>query len=74
MGSRFELSPARHLPATFEGERYIHRDASLGDFIAMQLYEDPYRVGKSALLRVVAQIAQSLSDGIKRHLAYTKFF
>ena len=53
--------------ATFEGKRYIHRDSSLGDFVAMQLYEDLYRVGKSALLRIVAQIAQSLSDGIRRH-------
>ncbi len=37
--------------ATFEGTRYIHRDSSLGDFVAMQLYEDLYGVGKSALLR-----------------------
>lgn len=37
--------------ATFEGKRYIHRDSSLGDFVAMQLYEDLYSVGKSALLR-----------------------
>jgi len=37
--------------ATFEGKRYIHRNSSLGDFVAMQLYEDLYSVGKSALLR-----------------------
>lgn len=37
--------------ATFEGKRCIHRDSSLGDFVAMQLYEDLYSVGKSALLR-----------------------
>lgn len=37
--------------ATFEGKRYIHRDSSLGDFVAMQLYEDLYSVAKSKLLK-----------------------
>lgn len=37
--------------ATFAGKRYIHRDSSLGDLIAMQLYEDLYRVGRSTLLQ-----------------------
>ncbi len=37
--------------ATFKGKRYIHRDSSLGDFVAMQLYEDLYTVGKSKLLK-----------------------
>lgn len=37
--------------ATFEGKRYLHRDSSLGDFVAMHLYEDLYTVGKSALFR-----------------------
>lgn len=37
--------------ATFDGKRYIHRDSSLGDFVAMHLYEDLYTVRKSALFR-----------------------
>jgi hypothetical protein len=43
--------------ATFKGKRYIHRDSSLGDFVAMHVYEDLYRVAKSRLLtrRVEAQ-------------------
>ncbi len=51
----YRLLDAFH--ATFEGKRYIHRDSSLGDFVAMQLYEDLFSVGKSRLLleRVAAQ-------------------
>jgi len=37
--------------STFQGTQYIHRDSSLGDFVAMHLYEDLYSVGKSRLLR-----------------------
>jgi hypothetical protein len=40
---------------TFEGTRYLHRNSSLGDFVAMHLYEDLYVLGKSA--RLVARIA-----------------
>jgi hypothetical protein len=42
---------------TFQGRRYIHRDSSLGDFVAMHLYEDLYTVGKSRVLnkRIEAQ-------------------
>jgi hypothetical protein len=36
---------------TFRGVRYLHRDSSLGDYIAMHLYEDLYAVGRSAKLR-----------------------
>jgi hypothetical protein len=36
--------------ATFQGKRYIHRDSSLGDFVAMHLYEDLCTVAKSRLL------------------------
>ncbi len=39
---------------TFEGTRYLHRNPSLGDFIAIHLYEDLYILGKSA--RLVARI------------------
>lgn len=35
--------------ATFRGKRYIHRDSSRGDFVAIHLYEDLYTVGKSKL-------------------------
>jgi hypothetical protein len=31
----------------FEGKRYKHRDSSLGDLVANQLYEDLVKVGKS---------------------------
>jgi len=41
---------------TFEGRRYLHRNSSLGDFIAMQLYEDLYVLAKSA--RLVARISK----------------
>ena len=37
--------------STFNGRRYIHRNASLGDFVAMHLFEDVYAVGRSALYR-----------------------
>jgi hypothetical protein len=35
---------------TFEGTRYLHRNSSLGDFIAMHLFEDLYVLGKSTRL------------------------
>ena len=35
---------------TFQGVRYRHRDSSLGDFIAMQLYEDLYTIGRAPKL------------------------
>jgi hypothetical protein len=43
--------------ATFKGKRYIHRDSSLGDFVAMHLYEDLFKIAKSRLLtkRIEAQ-------------------
>jgi hypothetical protein len=44
-----------HSGRTFEGTRYLHRDSSLGDFIAMHLFEDLYVLGKSA--RLVVRIA-----------------
>jgi hypothetical protein len=37
--------------ATFQGQRYIHRDSSRGDFVAIQLYEDLHSVAKSATYR-----------------------
>ncbi len=40
---------------TFEGARYLHRNPTLGDFIAVHLYEDLYTLGKSSAL--VARIA-----------------
>lgn len=35
---------------TFQGVRYLHRDSSLGDNIAMHLYEDLYALGRSPKL------------------------
>jgi hypothetical protein len=37
--------------ATFQGKPYLHRRSGLGDQVAIQLYEDLYMVGKSALYR-----------------------
>jgi hypothetical protein len=37
--------------ATFQDRRYIHRDSSRGDFVAIHLYEDLLTVGKSSLYR-----------------------
>jgi len=36
---------------TFQGKRYIHRDSSRGDFVAIHLYEDLHTVARSALYR-----------------------
>src|SRR5438132_12048737 len=36
---------------TFRGVRYRHRASNLGDFIAIQLYEDLYNLGRSAKFR-----------------------
>jgi hypothetical protein len=36
---------------TFQGKRYLHRDSSRGDFVAIHLYEDLYTVGKSSSYR-----------------------
>jgi hypothetical protein len=35
----------------FEGQRYLHRKSTSGDFVAMHLFEDLHAVGKSRLLR-----------------------
>ena len=32
----------------FNGQAYLHRKSNLGDFVAMQLYEDLYELGRSA--------------------------
>ncbi len=39
----------------FEGKQYKHRDSSLGDLVANQLYEDLVTLGKSA--KLVARVA-----------------
>src|SRR5262245_45520949 len=56
---------------TFRGVRYLHRDSSRGDYIAMHLSEDLYTVGRS--LKLCTRIddhervlnAQNLRVGIK---------
>lgn len=42
----------------FEGRLYKHRDSSLGDLVACQLYEDLIRLGKSSLLTSRVQAKQ----------------
>lgn len=41
----------------FDGRRYLHRNSSLGDFVAVHLYEDLFMLGRSEKLnsRVVAR-------------------
>lgn len=36
--------------ATFEGVKYLHRDSSLGDKVAVEFYEDLYAVNRSVKL------------------------
>jgi hypothetical protein len=35
----------------FEGQAYLHRNSSLGDFVAMHLYEDLVGLDKSTKLK-----------------------
>ncbi len=55
----------------FEGQAYLHRDSTLGDFVAMHLYEDLHALGRSRKLvsRVDAGISvlntQNRRHGIK---------
>jgi hypothetical protein len=44
----FEFALLRTFRGLFEGCRYKHRDSSLGDFVASQLYEDLVALNKSA--------------------------
>ena len=49
-----EFALLRTFRSLFEGNRYKHRDSSLGDFVASQLYEDLVALNKSpALVRRV---------------------
>jgi hypothetical protein len=48
---------------TFRGVRYLHRDSSLGDYIAMQLYEDLYSVRRSAKLCVRIDTRERVLNG-----------
>ena len=45
-----DFSLLRTFRGLFEGTRYKHRDSSLGDFVASQLYEDLVALNKSAAL------------------------
>ena len=55
----------------FEGQAYLHRKSNLGDFVAMHLYEDLHRLGRSKkyVARVDTGISvlntQNLRQGIK---------
>lgn len=56
----------------FEDTTYKHRDSSLGDYVASCLYEDLYRLGRSAELKIRIEQAsrvvnaQNKTVGIKR--------
>jgi len=56
----------------FEGKQYLHRDSSLGDWVASFLYEDLYKLGKSSKLhkRIAAGVrtlnTQNRTVGIAR--------
>src|SRR6267378_3172440 len=56
----------------FEGTQYLHRDSSLGDWVASYLYEDLYNLGKSSKLnqRIAAGVSvlntQNRTGGIAR--------
>jgi hypothetical protein len=43
-----DFAVLRTFRGLFEGKRYRHRDASLGDFVASHLYEDLITLNKSA--------------------------
>ena len=46
----FEFALLRTFQGLFEGTRYKHRDSSLGDFVASQVYEDLVTLNKSVSL------------------------
>lgn len=56
----------------FDGTQYLHRDSSLGDWVASYLYEDLFKLGKSSKLntRITAGVrvlnAQNRTVGIAR--------
>ena len=56
----------------FEGTQYLHRDSSLGDWVASYLYEDLYKLHKSSKLnkRIAAGVrvlnTQNRTVGIAR--------
>ncbi len=54
-GEKYAL--LRTFRSLFEGKRYRHRDASLGDVVASQLYEDLVALNKSS----------KLVDGVQHH-------
>lgn len=55
----------------FDGTKYIHRDSSRGDWVALHLYEDLFTLGKSKLLsdrissHEYVRNAQNTRQGIK---------
>lgn len=62
----------RTFRSLFEGTRYLHRDSSLGDWVASYLYEDLYTLNKSSKLHARIDShervlnAQNLTVGIPR--------
>ncbi|MGA3170563.1 MAG: hypothetical protein ABSE62_06075 [Chthoniobacteraceae bacterium] len=50
MSTPIEYALLKTFRSLFEGKQYSHRDSSLGDLVASQLYEDLVSLGKSKLL------------------------
>ena len=50
-----EFALLRTFRQLFEGTRYKHRDSSLGDLVASQLYEDLVALNKSSKLTARVQ-------------------
>src|ERR1700692_3838278 len=45
-----EYGVLKSFRSLFNGTQYLHRDSSLGDWVASYLYEDLYKLGKSEKL------------------------
>lgn len=54
MPDRLEFALLKTFRRLFEGTRYKHRDSSLGDLVASQLYEDLVALNRSP--RLVARV------------------
>lgn len=58
MNTANQFSLLRSFRALFEGNKYTHRDSSLGDWVASHLYEDLYSLNRSPTLRSRIELRQ----------------
>ncbi len=56
----------------FDGKTYMHRDSSLGDYVASCLYEDLYQLGKSARLRSRIERASRVVNAQNKTVGITR--